>query len=340
MKTLRLLIAMGVVAAATATSAQRIQTTVDGIHVAFPDVEPMMIDGRVMVPLRGVFEHMGAYVDWDSATQTVTTRSGANQVQLRIGSFRADVNGQSVGLDSPAMLYAGRAMVPLRFISESLGATVNWLATTHTVQIITAGGLRAGPPPPPTMKWVTLNEGTVLPLKLNQTLNSRTAKVGDRFTANLVTNGGSKYADIPEGAVVEGHVSAAKPKSSSTPGVLGLAFDTIKLPSGNAYPIQGALIGLDAKSVETRDGKLVAKPGSTNDDLKYVGYGAGAGALIAIVTKGNVLTNALIGGALGFLFAEIQKDPSKSRNVLLEPGTEIGVRLTNDLLVRVPTDIR
>jgi hypothetical protein len=82
---------------------------------------------------------------------------------------------------------------------------------------------------------------------------------------------------------------------------------------------------------------LVAKAKAKNDSLKWVGYGAGGGALIAVLTKNNLLTSTLIGGALGWLAGEITKNPSKSNNVNQESGAKFGVRLTRDLLIRVPT---
>jgi hypothetical protein len=65
MKTLRKLLGLTGVAAAALAGAQDIRATVDGTYVNFPDVPPMMVKSRVMVPLRGVFEHMGATVLWD-----------------------------------------------------------------------------------------------------------------------------------------------------------------------------------------------------------------------------------------------------------------------------------
>ena len=59
--------------------------------------------------------------------------------------------------------------------------------------------------------------------------------------------------------------------------------------------------------------------------------GGQAGALLAIVTKGNLFSSSLSGGALGYRFGEIKKDPSKSNNVTLNTGTKFGVRLTKDL---------
>lgn len=137
MKYLALLSAAGVLFCATA--AQNISVTVDGNPVRFSDVGPRMISGRVMVPLRGVLEAMGAFVDYNSATGTVMAQKGNIDLQLKIGDRTATVNGRTVALDVPAMTMSGRTMVPLRFMGESLGADVRWNEATQTVSITTAG---------------------------------------------------------------------------------------------------------------------------------------------------------------------------------------------------------
>lgn len=140
-------------APATPSHAQTIRVMVDGEPVFF-DQPPITVGGRVLVPLRGVFERLGALVQWDPRTNSVAAVGGGNEVQLVIGSRRAAVNGSVVLLDVPAMLVGGRILVPLRFIGEALGAAVDWDARARTVFIIsgTVGQLpppRRTPVPPP-----------------------------------------------------------------------------------------------------------------------------------------------------------------------------------------------
>jgi copper amine oxidase-like protein len=136
------------------TSAPYVKVLVDGGPVYF-DQAPVMANGRVLVPLRGVFERLGATVAWDPASQTVLAQRGATSVSLRIGSPQAFVNGQAQFLDVPAMLIGGRTMVPLRFVSQALGADVNWNATTSTVQITSSQGAYGVPPSsvPPSVNY-------------------------------------------------------------------------------------------------------------------------------------------------------------------------------------------
>lgn len=98
-------------------------------------VPPTQINGRTMVPLRGIFEALGAQVNWQESTRTITASKGDTEVLLIIGNRNATLNGQTVMLDAPAMILNGSTMVPLRFVSEALGAEVKWMEATQTVSI-------------------------------------------------------------------------------------------------------------------------------------------------------------------------------------------------------------
>lgn len=339
MRKLKTVLFGGLLATTCIAGAQGIQATVDGQPVHFRDVQPMMVGGRVMVPLRGVFEHMGANVQWFPETRTVIAQKGNTEIRLPVGSSSAWVGGQQVSLDSPAIMRNGRTMVPLRFMAESLDASVDWIAEQRTVAILTTGNVSArptNPVPEPVgnVRTVLLPANTVIPFKLNTRLTSNGTQVGDKFTATIdPPNGMNDYSGLPEGTRVEGRIHTVRAREGNTPGVLGFDFTRIILPNGRAYPMDGALIGLDSKSVTEEDGRLVAKPEARNDNLKYVGYGAGAGLILSILGKGDALTNALIGGALGWLFGEIERSQQKPRDVTLEPGTKFGVRLTEDLRI-------
>ena len=124
----------GLLLSVVTTGWARIQVEVNG-RALYLGVPPMQIQNRTMVPLRGVFESMGAQVDWYSPTRTISVTSGATNVRLDIGNYNANVDGRVVRLDSPAMIYHRSTMVPLRFVSEALGAEVGWSGGTQTVSI-------------------------------------------------------------------------------------------------------------------------------------------------------------------------------------------------------------
>ncbi|MBI3924695.1 MAG: hypothetical protein HY319_04080 [Armatimonadetes bacterium] len=129
---------------ATGASAQQVRTTLDGRTLHF-DQPPVMQDGRVLVPLRGIFENLGADVVYDAANRTIKATRGSRVVELTLGSQVARVDGRTLYLDVPAMSVSGRTVVPLRFVSESLGADVTWNAATKTVAIMSpADGVAVG----------------------------------------------------------------------------------------------------------------------------------------------------------------------------------------------------
>src|SRR3990170_4416193 len=152
-------LALGVAAVPEAGQAAG-RVFVNGEEVVF-DQQPIVIGSRVLVPLRGIFEKMGATVVWIPDTRTVRAQRGTTSVELRIGSTAALVNGATVTLDVPAQIVGGRTLVPLRFISESLGAQVDYNAGTRTVAIATVGAVPPPPgptpPPPPPPGQITLS---------------------------------------------------------------------------------------------------------------------------------------------------------------------------------------
>ncbi len=131
-------------ALAQANQFDAIRVTLNGRAINFGPVAPTQQAGRVLVPLRGVFEALGAFVDYNNATQSITATRGDTRVQLTIGSARAYVNSAARALDVPAQVQSGRTLVPLRFVSEALGATVLWNDAQRTVLITTSGSVPVG----------------------------------------------------------------------------------------------------------------------------------------------------------------------------------------------------
>lgn len=113
---------------------------VDGKEVEFKAAQPQTVSGRTMVPLRGVFEAIGAYVEYDSANHIIKARKNNEEVELRLGDRVAKKNGAEILLDAMPKVISGTTMVPLRFVSESLGAKVDFDKANSRINISTAGG--------------------------------------------------------------------------------------------------------------------------------------------------------------------------------------------------------
>ncbi len=88
--------------------------------------KPVIKDGRTLVPLRAIFEAMGASVDWNNDTRTVMAERGGVSISLAIGSDQLYVNGEAKTIDVPAEIINGSTMVPVRAVAEAFGCDVNW----------------------------------------------------------------------------------------------------------------------------------------------------------------------------------------------------------------------
>lgn len=111
-----------------------ISVELNGEKISF-DQPPIIVDGRTLVPLRAISEALGAEVDWDENTQTITAVKDSVTVILTINSDEITVNGKINKIDVPAQLVNDRTLVPLRAISESFDCTVDWDDTSKTVII-------------------------------------------------------------------------------------------------------------------------------------------------------------------------------------------------------------
>ena len=98
---------------------------IDGIEMDF-DVKPRVLNGRTMVPLRAIFEALGAEVEWEQESQKVTATKYSKTVTLALGNTTAYVDEIPIALDVAAFAEAGRTLVPVRFISESFDCQVSW----------------------------------------------------------------------------------------------------------------------------------------------------------------------------------------------------------------------
>lgn len=92
-------------------------------------------NGRVLVPMRAIFEALGANVNFNRSDRSIVANRGETVVRMTLGRRRALVNNQPVRLDVTPIPYGGRTLVPLRFVSEALGASVNYDSNRNLVII-------------------------------------------------------------------------------------------------------------------------------------------------------------------------------------------------------------
>lgn len=113
-----------------------IKVTLDRTELIF-DTPPVVREGRTLVPLRTIFEALGAVVEWDNKTQTITAKKDDIVIQMKIGSNTLTKNGKATQIDVCPELIDDRTMVPVRAISDSFNVLVEWNGYTQTVSLFT-----------------------------------------------------------------------------------------------------------------------------------------------------------------------------------------------------------
>ena len=106
-------------------------------------------NGAILVPLRSMFEAMGATVTWDPAGKTATAQKAGASVKVTLGKNEAVINGESRPLDVPPEIYKGAVVVPIRVMSEAMGAYVQWVPDRRIAVVRYVPPTPVPPPPPP-----------------------------------------------------------------------------------------------------------------------------------------------------------------------------------------------
>lgn len=117
-----------------AVAEKQVQVFVNGSKITF-DVQPQIIEGRTMVPIRFVADSLGASVTWDNAEKTVTIFKGGNWITLQISKKSMDINGKTIALDVAPVILDNRTLVPLRAIAEGLSVKVTWDKKSYAVMM-------------------------------------------------------------------------------------------------------------------------------------------------------------------------------------------------------------
>ena len=152
-------VALAFAGAQTALAAGTVGVTVNGSALNL-NPPPTERAGRVFVPLRGVFENLGASVVYESGTINATGRG--HSIALKIGSQQATVDGQQQSVDVAPFIIGASTYVPLRFVSQALGATVNYDGANRLVAISTSGNAPAQSAAAPPNQVVTPVPGSIV----------------------------------------------------------------------------------------------------------------------------------------------------------------------------------
>ncbi|GAA0350238.1 phosphodiester glycosidase family protein [Caldalkalibacillus horti] len=174
-----------------ASNTSEVRVYLNNERVQFSHGSGLLINERVYVPMRGVFEKLGAKVKWDAKTETIEGTYEDKKIELKVGATQAIRNGKTIKLDAPATIINSTTYVPLRFIGESLGAQVTWRSATQSVHINQGKLPFVFPPAPPVAQTKSVNVGgktyTIQTIELQNGSNMHIGFANKRFgqTAHL-----------------------------------------------------------------------------------------------------------------------------------------------------------
>lgn len=120
----------------TPVSAFAIDVNIDKMPLVM-DVEPATVNGSTMVPMRPIFEALGAEIEWNNYTKGVTAQKDDQIIKLYLNDTNAYINGISTPMSTAPVTINGRIMVPVRFVAESLDCYVYWDSYEKLVSIFT-----------------------------------------------------------------------------------------------------------------------------------------------------------------------------------------------------------
>ena len=178
----------------------------------------------------------------------------------------------------------------------------------------------------------TVERGTRIRVRMNETLSSKTARVGDTFSTTVTepvysTSGG---VVIPVGSTVIGRVNAVtKAKKGGDPGTIDVGFTAIKLPNGTSRNINGSLTDLNTKSAKSDNESTASGDDRKNDKIIFIGGGAAGGAILGAAIGGG--KGALIGGILGAGAGLLGERFTKGEDAEVKSGTEFGIYLNQSV---------
>ncbi len=317
-------------------AAQNVTVVVNGQVMSF-DQAPVMVNNRVFVPMRAIFERLGSTVSYSNGN--INAQGNGRSVHLAIGSLDASVNGNPLTMDVAPFLVNGRTEVPLRFVAQALGANVTWNGNTSTVYIGTSGSGNASTPQPyatqtPSYQSFYLNNehpvngGTVNTThpKIHATfsqpvdLNSLHVSVDGNDVTSLVYTNASGFDVTPGFALDPGNhnVTVSGTTSNGSPFNTGWSFYTSNTASGAA---QNYIVNV-SPAPNTRTGSSFTLSGRTLPNSK-----------IHIVATGTSTIGGLFQVGTGTFQSDVTADSNGYFNVPISlsvlGGGQIRVILTS-----------
>jgi hypothetical protein len=180
----------------------------------------------------------------------------------------------------------------------------------------------------PTARLYTVSTGTTFRVRMNNSISSKTARVGDTFTTTVTepVYSSTGVVVIPTGSTVTGRVdSVLAAKKGGDPGQIGVRFTSVRLPTGSSRAINGSLTDLDSKSAKSDNESVASGDKMKNRKIIFIGGGGAGGAVLGAAIGGG--KGALIGGILGAAGGFLGEKFTKGEEAQVKSGTEFGIYL-------------
>jgi hypothetical protein len=180
----------------------------------------------------------------------------------------------------------------------------------------------------PRIRYYSISANRTFHVRMNDSLNSGSARVGDTFSTTTVdpvysTNG---VELVPSGSIITGRVTAVhKAQKDGNPGTLSVIFYHLNLPNGRGASMSGSLTDYSAGNSASDNESNVSAKKTSHRNAKFIGGGAGGGALIGAIAGGGkgLAIGAGVGAGVGFIAKKLKKGDEAKVN----QGTEFGVIL-------------
>ncbi len=253
-------------------SSDAIGILLDGVPVVC-DVPPVIEDGRTLIPVRALFEAMDGTLQWNELTREVMIHIDEKVVVLTIDSKTASVNGIETTIDVPAKIIDGRTLIPVRFVTESIGCSVEWDDVNRTVIITSPQTTETEPAveevviPSILVQSISMTDGTTLEVKTASPikdyhlfyLSDPDRLVLDLYDAGL-TNGDGKFTTIG-GILTEEENTLILDKDSLLEGVRYAQYDenTVRI----VIDLNGSSYGFFYKNED----KTIGRISFSDDDM-------------------------------------------------------------------------
>ena len=180
----------------------------------------------------------------------------------------------------------------------------------------------------PRIKYYSISANRTFHVRMNDSLNSGSARVGDTFSTTTVdpvySSNGVEL--VPSGSTITGRVTAVqKARKDGNPGTLSVIFYHLNLPNGRGASMSGSLTDYSAGNSASDNESNVSAKKTSHRNVKFIGGGAGGGLLIGAIAGGG--KGAAIGAGVGAGVGFIAKKLKKGDEAKVKDGTEFGVIL-------------